>query len=104
MFDIGPEKLLMILAVALVFLGPKKLPDMARSIGKGLREFRNASAGIREEISAQLETPEEVLSGNEPTSTEAGGAQLPVDGMAHGSTPGPTGQSPEGNVQERRQQ
>ena len=53
MFDIGPEKLLMILAVALVFLGPKKLPELARSIGKGLREFRNASAGIREEISAQ---------------------------------------------------
>ncbi len=58
MFDIGPEKLLVILAIALVFLGPKKLPEMARSIGKGVREFRNASAGIREELTAQLDAPD----------------------------------------------
>ncbi len=51
MFDIGPEKLLLILGIAMVILGPRKLPEMARSLGRGLREFRRASSGIRDELS-----------------------------------------------------
>ncbi len=50
MFNIGPEELLLILVIALVFIGPKKLPDMARQIGKGLREFRNLSTNARREL------------------------------------------------------
>jgi Tat protein translocase TatB subunit len=50
MFNIGPEELLLILVLALIFLGPKKLPDVARQIGKGLREFRNLSNDARREL------------------------------------------------------
>jgi Tat protein translocase TatB subunit len=50
MFNIGPEELLLILVLALIFLGPKKLPDVARQIGKGLREFRNLSNNARREL------------------------------------------------------
>lgn len=39
---IGPMELIIVLAIALIVLGPKKLPDAGRSIGKGMREFKDA--------------------------------------------------------------
>jgi TatA/E family protein of Tat protein translocase len=50
MFGIGMTELLVILAIALVVLGPKKLPEMARSLGRGLAEFRRASSEMRREF------------------------------------------------------
>jgi sec-independent protein translocase protein TatA len=50
MFGIGMTELLVILAIALVVLGPKKLPEIARSLGKGLAEFRRASSDMRREF------------------------------------------------------
>ena len=43
--NIGPLELAIVLVIALVILGPKKLPDAGRSVGKGLREFKDAIAG-----------------------------------------------------------
>ena len=43
--NIGPLELALVLIVALVILGPKKLPDMGRSVGRGMREFKDAVAG-----------------------------------------------------------
>jgi sec-independent protein translocase protein TatA len=40
--NVGPMELIVILAIALIVLGPKKLPEAGRSVGKGLREFRDA--------------------------------------------------------------
>jgi sec-independent protein translocase protein TatA len=40
-----PSHLLFILVIALIVLGPKRLPDVGRSLGKGLRDFRNALSG-----------------------------------------------------------
>ena len=50
MFGIGMTELLVILAIALVVLGPKKLPEIARSLGRGLAEFRRASSEMRREF------------------------------------------------------
>jgi sec-independent protein translocase protein TatA len=50
--DIGPDKLLIILVVALLVVGPKKIPDIARSLGKGLRGFKDAISGARDEFDA----------------------------------------------------
>lgn len=44
-----PE-LVIILIVALIVIGPKKLPEMAKSLGKGYREFQRAMSGIRDEM------------------------------------------------------
>ena len=44
-FNLGPGELLLILAIALVVLGPKKLPEVGRSLGKGMREFKDSLAG-----------------------------------------------------------
>jgi sec-independent protein translocase protein TatA len=44
-FNLGPGELLLILAIALVVLGPKKLPEVGRSLGKGMREFKESISG-----------------------------------------------------------
>ena len=43
--NVGPMELIVILAIALIVLGPKKLPEVGRSIGKGMREFRESLSG-----------------------------------------------------------
>ena len=42
---IGPMEVVLVLAIALIVLGPKKLPEAARSVGKGLREFKESVSG-----------------------------------------------------------
>ena len=50
MFGIGMPELLLILAVALIVLGPKKLPEMARALGRGLAEFRRTTDDVKREM------------------------------------------------------
>jgi TatA/E family protein of Tat protein translocase len=47
MFGIGMPELLLILALALIVLGPKKLPDLARAAGRGLAEFKRATDELK---------------------------------------------------------
>jgi sec-independent protein translocase protein TatB len=55
MFGIGMTELMVILVIALLVIGPKKLPEMARSLGRGLAEFRRASNDLRREFSEVVE-------------------------------------------------
>lgn len=50
MFGIGMPELLLILAVALIVIGPKKLPDLARSLGKAMGEFKRATNDLKQSI------------------------------------------------------
>lgn len=50
MFGIGFQEMLLILVVVLIFFGPKRLPDLAKSIGKGLAEFKKASDDVKKSI------------------------------------------------------
>ena len=50
MFGIGLPELLVIMVVALIVLGPKRIPELARTLGKGLAEFRRATGDISEEF------------------------------------------------------
>ncbi len=50
MFGIGTPELIVIFIVALVVLGPKRLPEVARSLGKALADLRNATSGVTEEL------------------------------------------------------
>lgn len=50
MFGIGMPELMVIMVVALVVLGPKRLPEIARALGKGLAEFRRATSDVNEEL------------------------------------------------------
>jgi sec-independent protein translocase protein TatA len=41
-FNVGPLELIIVLAIALIVLGPKKLPEFGRSIGSGMKEFKDS--------------------------------------------------------------
>ena len=43
--NIGPMELVVVLAIALIVLGPKRLPEVGRSVGNGLREFKESLSG-----------------------------------------------------------
>jgi TatA/E family protein of Tat protein translocase len=57
-FGLGATEILVILVIALLVLGPKRLPDAARSLGRGMAEFRRASAELRNAITQPLDEPE----------------------------------------------
>jgi sec-independent protein translocase protein TatA len=53
--DIGPQELLIILVIALIVFGPKKLPEIGRTLGKSLREFKRASNELMAVVRDPLE-------------------------------------------------
>lgn len=53
MFGIGMPEMLVILAVALIVIGPKKLPELAKSLGRALGEFKRATSDLKESIQSE---------------------------------------------------
>ena len=50
MFGMGTSELILIFVVIVLFFGAKKLPELARGLGKGIREFKDAMSGVQNEI------------------------------------------------------
>ena len=81
MFGIGMPELLLIMAVALLVLGPKRLPEIARSLGRGMAEFRRASTDLRNTLTAMPEEPEPAPAPEQkPPQKEAPKPEPPADG------------------------
>ena len=55
--NIGPMELVVVLVIALIVLGPKKLPEVGRSVGKGMREFKDSLTGDSETPQQEEERP-----------------------------------------------
>ena len=58
MFGIGMPEMILILAIALVVIGPKKLPDLAKSLGRAMREFKKATSEFKETMQIDNELTE----------------------------------------------
>ncbi|HAZ14769.1 MAG: hypothetical protein A2X86_22400 [Bdellovibrionales bacterium GWA2_49_15] len=50
MFGLGAGEMLLVGLITLIFIGPKKLPELARGLGKGLREFQNAKSDLQHNL------------------------------------------------------
>ena len=55
MFELGPEKLLMLLLICLVIFGGKRIPEIGGAIGKGIREFKRGVSDIGESVNQPVE-------------------------------------------------
>ncbi|MGZ8624248.1 MAG: twin-arginine translocase TatA/TatE family subunit, partial [Actinomycetota bacterium] len=54
MLNVGPPELLLVLAIALIVVGPTKLPELARTIGRGLSEFRKVQDEVKDMVKLDL--------------------------------------------------
>lgn len=72
MFGIGLPELVVILVVALIVLGPKRLPEVAQALGKALAELRKATGGITDELrNAQVMLEQEIRTAAKPQPSTA---------------------------------
>ena len=69
MGSLGPIELLVIMGIALVVFGPKKLPEIGRSIGNAMREFNKARNDFMETIHSEIDRPEHSPSMSAPSDT-----------------------------------
>ncbi len=58
MFGMGMPEILLILAIALIVIGPKKLPDLAKSMGRAMNEFRRATSELKETMEIDYDIKE----------------------------------------------
>ena len=90
MFGIGAPELVLILIVGLIVFGPGKLPEMGRTLGKGLREFRKASNALTTAINTPDPPPapaQPAASSQNPSQTTAAPAQQTTEQSASATAP-----------------
>jgi sec-independent protein translocase protein TatA len=72
MWTPGPLEIVIVLVIVLVIFGPKRLPDLGRSLGRGMREFKDSVTG-KDKERERLEASEEADEKPKPTASTAAG-------------------------------
>jgi sec-independent protein translocase protein TatA len=71
--NIGPLEIVIVLIIVLVIFGPKRLPDLGRSLGRGMREFKDSVTGKdKEELPPASEAEQKPEPRSDPVSVESG--------------------------------
>ncbi|GAB4506567.1 MAG: hypothetical protein Kow00123_07050 [Anaerolineales bacterium] len=79
LFGIGPGELILILILALIIFGPNRLPEVARSIGRAVNEFRKTSAEVTSTVAKELDLAEAAKDAERPAAPSP--AIQPVHGI-----------------------
>lgn len=79
MFGIGMPELIIIFLVALIVVGPKRLPELARTLGRGLSEFKKAANDVRNTLETELQVHDTAPSTTVPRKLPIAQADLPPD-------------------------
>jgi TatA/E family protein of Tat protein translocase len=90
-FNIGPLELVIVLVIALLVIGPKRLPEMGNSLGKTIREFRKASSDMSEAVSLE---PESKPAAQQASTTTAATAPAPASAPAPATEAPPAAEAP----------
>lgn len=61
MFGLGIPELIVIFVIALVVFGPKRLPDLGKSLGRGIAEFKKASQEVKDSIESEMRSAEQSI-------------------------------------------
>lgn len=99
MFGIGPMELMAILVVALLVFGPKRIPELARTVGRGLAEFRRASNDLRQSLALD-ELQQDLRRELDPNQTIHRPEDRPAQAGDDDRLPGESGESRDESVAE----
>lgn len=98
-FGIGPGELLLILVLVLIVFGPRRIPEIARTLGKMMREVRKATTDLTTQVTREIEAEEEELKANKklPPAQQPGAKKAPSAPklQAKGTPPQPLEKPPE---------
>jgi sec-independent protein translocase protein TatA len=76
--NIGPLEIVIVLVIVLIIFGPKRLPDLGRSLGRGMREFKDSVTGKdKDELPERTAEAPEPTQKPEPTTVTPAGEQKP---------------------------